>query len=102
MILDTILNNRTGLDRYFRFCNEEASIYFSTTAIPIIASETEVFDMDRIEIVACRSNGEAVFLGFREQWFLARKWLKWSRAAGQESTFRRPLNCPKGERFGQL
>jgi predicted DNA-binding ArsR family transcriptional regulator len=26
--------------------------------------------MDRIEIVACRSNGEAVFLAFREKWLL--------------------------------
>ena len=55
--------------------------------------------MDRVEIVVCRSNGEAVFSGFTENGFKASKWIKWSKEAGSQSTFRMPLNCPKnGER----
>ncbi|HUU36692.1 MAG TPA: hypothetical protein VMW46_00635 [Candidatus Desulfaltia sp.] len=39
-------------------------LYFGTKAAFAPASEAEVCDMDRIAIVVCRSNGEAVFPGF--------------------------------------
>jgi hypothetical protein len=53
--------------------------------------------MDRDEIVIPRSDGEAVFSGFTENGNRPSKWIKWSKEAGSQSTFRMPLNCPMNE-----
>jgi len=50
--------------------------------------------MDRVEIVVPRANGEDIL---SEKVSPISKWLKWSQEAGSQSTFKRPLNCPKNE-----
>jgi len=54
--------------------------------------------MDRIEIVDCRANGEAVFSVFLEKWLLEIKKVKMTVArtkhAGSQCTLNKPLFCP--------
>ena len=54
--------------------------------------------MDRFEIVDCRSNGEAVFLVFRQKWLLDFKMVKMAmsrtKQAGSQCTLSKPLSCP--------